>query len=260
MHVTTLQPDIFVVKGDVFESLATVIVRGDEALLVDGLASHDDAVALRHMLDDLGKHVRFVVSTHYMSDHMAAFRLFEGADIIAHRLYAHTFFSQLGRTAEEDADFIEPTIVFDSELTLTWGKYSLELFHNPGHTMSTVNIDVRGAEVLFTADNVLGNMAYISSSTPEMLLAANERLQRRARTHLIPGHMRILGGESIENSREYLGRLATEVRAARESGRALDGITLERCLSPGCEPAEFEREWHGRNLQVIQTRNLFAIS
>src|SRR5258706_10600289 len=142
-----------------------------------------------------------------MSDHMAAFPLFDDADIIAHRLYAHTFYSQQGRTAEEDADFVTPSIVFDSELTMRWGGYELELFHNPGHTVSTVNIDIRGAGVLFTADNILGNMAYISSSAPELLLAANERLQRRARARLIPGHMGVLAGDAIANSREYLGRL-----------------------------------------------------
>lgn len=256
MDIVTLNPDIFVVKGACYESLATVIVRGDEALLVDGLASAGDALALRRFVsDDLGKRVRFIISTHYMSDHMAAFPLFEGAEIIAHRLHAHTFYSQLERDA-----FVEPSIVFDSELTLRWGAYELELFHNPGHTMSTVNIDLRGADVLFTADNVLGNMAYISSSSPEMLLAANERLLRRRRAKLVPGHMRVLGGEAIPNSREYLGRLGDRVRAAREEGRALEGIAIESCLSPGCVASDFEREWHGRNLQVVQTRNLFAVS
>src|SRR5438445_8788621 len=230
MNVTRLTPDILVVKGDFFESLATIVIRGDEVLLVDGLASHEDALALRRTIDGLGKRVRFIVSTHYMSDHMAAFPLFDGADIIAHHLYAHTFYSQQGRTAEEDAGFVRPSIVFDSELTIQWGSHELQLFHNPGHTMSTVNIDIRDDGILFTADNILGNMAYISSSAPELLHAANERLQRRARARIVPGHMGVLGSDAIANSREYLGRLEARVHAVRAEGRSLGDITIESCL------------------------------
>jgi hypothetical protein len=48
------------------------------------MASVADGLELRRFVDeDLGKEVRLLVSTHYFSDHLAAFQLFPGVPIIS---------------------------------------------------------------------------------------------------------------------------------------------------------------------------------
>ena len=51
-------------------------MAGDQALLIDGMGSVEDAARLRETLvTEWGKRVVFLISTHYFSDHMAAWNL-----------------------------------------------------------------------------------------------------------------------------------------------------------------------------------------
>src|SRR4030095_13934090 len=121
--------------------------------LVDGMASFQDAEELRKKIEiDLRKQVRFIIVTHYFSDHLAALKLFPRAQIVAHQNYMLTFSNEKFRTAEEEANFVEPTMLISDALLMKWGQYTLEIFHNPGHTQSTVSIDVPEADLIMAAD------------------------------------------------------------------------------------------------------------
>ena len=260
MRIQPIEPDILVFHGDCFESLATAFIRDGDVLLVDTLAGRADAEEMRrHLEEDLGKKVRVIVATHYMNDHMAGMRLFPDAEIIAQRFFIHTFLSQRGRSAEDDEDFVAPTTVFGDTLTLAWGRHTLHLFHNPGHTMSTIGIDVPGRDLLFSGDNVLGNMAYVSSSAPALIAGAIDRLGRMGRGRIVPGHIGVLPGEAPGNALHYLGRLRERVLAGRSDAGAIRGIAIEDCLAAGVAPTPFEREWHGKNLDVILERRLLTV-
>src|SRR5690348_4124206 len=131
MQLTELEPDILVFRGEAYESLATAFVQGREALLVDALAGPEDAEALRaHLEGRLGLKVRLILMTHYMSDHMAALRLFPGARIAAHRAYARTFLSQPDLSPEDERAFVLPSIELGGELAFDWGRHRLRVFPN----------------------------------------------------------------------------------------------------------------------------------
>jgi glyoxylase-like metal-dependent hydrolase (beta-lactamase superfamily II) len=144
---------------------------------------------------------------------------------------------------------------------MRWGIYELDVFYNPGHTMSTINIDIAEADLLMVGDNIVGNLVYLYYSTPELARTALERLRRRARNRIIEGHGGLLGGETVENALHYLDSLAAHVREARsvaKHGEAILEIGLDECLRPGVEASDFERIFHGRNLQTVIERGLFA--
>jgi glyoxylase-like metal-dependent hydrolase (beta-lactamase superfamily II) len=264
MTVEQIESDILVFRGDAYESVATAFLRNGQVLLVDALASRSDAQEMRHHLEEvLGKEVRIIVSTHYMNDHIAGLRLFPEAEIVAHRYFMHTFLSQRNRSVQDDEDFVPPTIVVGDTLTLDWGRHTLNLFHNPGKTLCTICIDVPDSDLLFCSDNVVGNIAFLSSSAPELIRSAIDRLQQRRRGRIIPGHMGVLKGEALGNARGYLDRLEERVREARRDGsevEAVRSIRIENCLAPGLEPTAFEQEWHGRNLEVILERRIFTVN
>jgi cyclase len=235
-------------------------VRGDELLLVDGMASRRDAEELRERVEaGLKKRVRFIIATHYFSDHLAALGLFPDAEIIAHRNYLHTFTTERHRTKEEEANFVEPTMLINDSLLMKWGRHTLDVFHNPGHTMSTLSIEVPEADLLMTGDTVVGNIAYISYSAPEMLRQALQRLRRRGRGRLISSHSGVREGGAVEHALAYLDRLEAKARAAWQAGESGDSvlrIRLDECLSPGLRPSPFEELFHGRNLESIVGRRL----
>jgi glyoxylase-like metal-dependent hydrolase (beta-lactamase superfamily II) len=257
-----IEPDIHLFIGETYDSNSTAFVKGDEVLLVDGMASRRDAEELRERIENgLRKRVRFIIATHYFSDHLAAFRLFPDAEIIAHRNYLHTFTTEKHRTREEEANFVEPTMLVNDSLLMRWGRYTLDVFHNPGHTMSTLSIEVPEADLLMTGDTVVGNIVYISYAAPEMLRQALRRLQRRGRGRLISSHMGLREGRAVEHALTYLDRLEANARAAWQEGESGDSvlrIPIERCLSPGLKPSSFEELFHGRNLESIVGRRLLV--
>jgi cyclase len=262
MHIQQITPDVYSLVGRAFASNSTVIIAGDEALLVDAMASRGDAEDLRAFVEtELGKRVRFIICTHFFSDHIAALKLFPDASVIAHENYTHTFAAERFRTEEEREHFVEPDILISDGLKMRWGRFRLDIFYNPGHTMSTINIDIPGADLLLVGDNIVGNLVYIYYSTPELARKALERLRRRARTHIIEGHQGVLGAETVDNALHYLSSLEKHVRAARGSANGQDSILkidLEECLPPGVAGTPFERTFHGRNLQTIIERGLFT--
>ncbi|MCI0489143.1 MAG: MBL fold metallo-hydrolase [Blastocatellia bacterium] len=262
MRLETIDPDIHVLVGETYNSNSTVFVNGEDALLIDGMASREDAEELREFVEtQLKKQVRFIVCTHYFSDHLAALKLFPAARIIAHKNYMHTFASERFRSEEEEAHFVEPNVLISDGVTIRWGRHTLDIFHNPGHTMSTLGIDVPEADLLLAGDTIVGNMVYMSYSAPEMFLPALKRLQRRGRSRFLTSHLGVRTSDAIDNALCYLERLRQRVEAARrssENGDSILSIELGDCLPDGVEGTSFENIFHKRNLESIIERRLFA--
>lgn len=262
MHIEQIDTDIVLFRGDDYESLATVFLHRGRALLIDALADAKEAqIMRRHIEDNLGAQVGLIVMTHYMNDHMAALQLFPEAQIVAHQYYMHTYLSQRMRTAEDDTQFVAPTVIFTGSLKFHWGRHALEVFHNPGKTMCAVGVDVPGCDLIFCGDAIVGHTAYLGTSAPELIDESLIQLQRRRRGKIIPGHIGVLSGSAFGDARRYLSRLGKYVSEARledsPESRIRD-IRIEDCLPTDIQPTSFERVWHGRNLDLIIDRRLFA--
>jgi cyclase len=262
MRIQQLEPDIYILTGAHMDSNSTVIVNDNEALLVDGMASRGDAEELRRFVEEeLKKRVRFIICTHFFSDHLAALNVFEDASIIAHQNYDHTFDAERFRTEEEKANFAEPDMLIGEGLRMRWGRHMLDIFYNPGHTMSTINIDIPLADLLMVGDNVVGRLVYLYYSTPKLAQTALERLRRRRRGRIVEGHDGLRDGETVSHALHYLDRLSQNVRRARLStagDEAIQEIGLDECLPTGIEGTDFEHIYHKRNLQTVIERGLFG--
>lgn len=167
--------------------------------------------------------------------------------------------------AEVYRDFVLPTSVVDQHFTITWGRHELNLFHNPGKTVCSLNIDVPSADMLFVDDHIVGRIGYVGASTPEVIDAAIARLiVRPVRTRVVPGHMGIQEWSALADARHYFAKLSEQVSIARtEFGAPLEdsvigAIGIGYCMTSGLIPDEFERYWHQQNLFRIVERNLIA--
>ena len=264
LEIHEIARDVFLFVGERFRANATAIISGREVLLIDGLASRRDARELKRVLvGDWKKTVRWIISTHYFSDHMAAFGLFPGAPVFAHRNALHTFWSEDFRTPEEAAHFVEPSILVGEGMSLRWGAYTLDVFYNPGHTMCTLNVDVAEADLLFAGDTAVGNIAYLHYGPPRLMTDALTRALARGRSRVVLGHGTPVGSDTLCHARTYVGRLEEQVRRARArkgSSSTIGEIPLASCLADGVTGSEFERFFHERNLASIVSRNLFVAS
>ncbi|MCU1265866.1 MAG: metallo-beta-lactamase superfamily protein [Acidobacteria bacterium] len=261
MLVNQIEEDLYLFVGETYRSNSTIFIAQNEALLVDAVGSHSDAVLLKNFVEQkLGKEVRFIISTHYFSDHLAALKLFPRASVIAHENYADTFTSEQYRSAEEEAHFVEPDILVKEGITIRWGRFTLDVSHNPGHTSSTLTIDIPQADLLMVGDTVVGNIAYLMYSTPECFFTALGRLQQAPRSRLISSHGDVRSTAAIGNALFYLERLRDRAFASNASGTAESFLKtpLENFMPPEVEPTPFERIFHERNLRTILERKLFA--
>jgi glyoxylase-like metal-dependent hydrolase (beta-lactamase superfamily II) len=263
MRFEQLSPGVLMFVGDEYESVATAFLDGDDVLLIDSLASEDDARWLRHVLcGEMGKTVCAIAATHFMSDHIAGISLFPNALTIAHRHHRHTFLSQNRRV---DALYREPQMVFDSTMTLRWGQHELRFLHNPGKTLDHISVDVPTADLVCAGDNIVGNIIYLSKADPALIRTAIGRIRQFGRGTVIGGHMGRFSAAALDNAIHYLDRLQNTVVSIRASETAQDvdrqisSISIETCLAPRVEPAAFEREWHQRNLEVIVDQSTFAL-
>ncbi|HKY44527.1 MAG TPA: MBL fold metallo-hydrolase [Pyrinomonadaceae bacterium] len=262
MLVSQIEDDAYVLIGKVYQSNSTVFVSHDEVLLVDAMGSKADAEKLREFVEvELKKKVAFIVSTHFFTDHMAGLNLFPQARVIAHKDYLDTFNSELYRSEEETAHFREPDILVSDQMQIRWGKYALDIFHNPGHTSSTLGIDVKPVDLLMVGDTLVGNIVYLAYSTPERFVHALEKLQARARSRVLSSHGNVRSSAAIGNAQFYLKSLAERTREARNSSvteKSLLEAPLEIFLPAGVEATAFEKMFHARNLNTILERNLFT--
>src|SRR5262245_16211320 len=163
MRVNRIDDDLYLAIGQAYRSNSTIFISGGEALLVDGTGSRADAEKLQSFVEkELGKEVRFILCTHFFSDHLAALKYFPRATVIAHENYRSTLDSEMYRTEEERSFFEEPDILIRDGIKLRWGRFTLDLRHNPGHTPSTLLVDIREADLLMVGDTLVGNIVYLN--------------------------------------------------------------------------------------------------
>jgi glyoxylase-like metal-dependent hydrolase (beta-lactamase superfamily II) len=259
MRIEEIAADLLLAVGERYQSNCTIFLDGGRALLVDGMASREDALELRRFLErDLEKRAALLVSTHYFSDHLAAWGLFPGVPVVAHRNYRHSFDSEAFRTEEEKSHFVEPTVLVRGGLEIVWGRYHLDLFHNPGHTLCSLAIDVPEADLLIAGDTVVGNIVYLYYGNPVLRKRALERLRGRGRGKLLSSHSGVSGPERLERALHYLERLEAEASKSRAAGEGILEISLESCLPTGVPGTDFERIYHRRNLDLVAEGRIFA--
>jgi cyclase len=255
MRIQQIESDVHLAIGDAYDSNTTILVSGAEALLIDALASKKDAEDLKKYMErDLKAKVRFVICTHYFSDHLAGLSSFPESQIIAHKNYRHTFDLESYRTEEEKTFFVEPTILISDELSLRWGRFRLNLFYNPGHTMSTINVDIPQSNLIHVGDTIVGNMVYISYSTPALFFTALEQIKRRNRKKLVSSHLEVRSIDSIDHADFYLRTLLSKAKELDFEEASISKIELQNCLPEGVKGTPFEAIFHKRNLKIIAER------
>lgn len=258
-----LAPDVLMFTGRDHESVATAFLDGDDVLLVDSLGSVEDARGLRRVLcGEMGKTVRAIAATHFMSDHIAGMHLFPDALTIAHRHYRHAFLSQNRRV---DAFYRDPKLLFDTGMSLRWGRHRLRFVHNPGKTMDHVSVDVPDADLVCVGDAIVGNIVYLSRADPELIRTAIGRILRFGRGRVVGGHIGCFPAAVLENAIHYLDRLREQVMRIRADTTRVPvadrvaAIPIDDCLAPSVEATAFERQWHRHNLEAILAQSIFEL-
>jgi len=246
MRRDRIAEDIYAFSSETYAQVtAGVILTEEGTIVIDTLPFPAET---RQMLEFIAGHskgpVRYVINTHYHSDHTNGNYLFPEAEIVAHRLCRETLLKWGERSLEQaradtpalaEVRIRLPNLVFEDDLYIHLGDRSLLLTPLAGHTPDSVGVLIEGDRILFAGDAVLP-VPYIVWGDPDRAAHSLRTVRALKPESVVQGHGDLLLKgelvEEIESSIHYLECITTKVQELARSGApesALRAVDIESC-------------------------------
>ena len=208
-------PGPFTFKG----TLSYIVGRGKVAIIDPGPRDGRHTAAL---LDAVrGETVTHIIITHTHRDHSpgaAPLKAATGAPTFGagpHRLARPLFIGETKRLdAGGDTDFVPDHRVADGDVIAGDG-WALEAIATPGHTANHMAFALKGTDVLFSGDHVMGWSTSIVAPPDGAMsdyMASLDRLAARPETVYLPGH-----GDVIHDAPDFVARFIAHRRSREAS-------------------------------------------
>lgn len=179
---------------------ATVIENDDSLLVIDTFLFPEDTKELLTFCQEKNKPVKYIINTHWHSDHCYGNRFFDEFNplIIAQEHYAETIASEkniLNPNRESIVDKKQlrvPNITFSDKLFIP--EFDLELIHVGGHTKDSIIIYNNHEKIAWAGDNVLNSndnsiaLPYFYWGRPYEMMHALSDLAKMCPRLIITGH------------------------------------------------------------------------
>lgn len=238
--------DIYTFTSELYaQATAGIILTSEGTIVIDTLPFPQETKEMLAFIKEHGKGtVRYVINTHYHSDHTNGTYLFPDAEVIAHRQCYEKLLKwgekSLAEAKRETPALAEakirlPSIVSESEMYIHLGERSLYLTPLPGHTKDCIGAMVEGDRILFAGDAVLPIPYIVWGDLSETINSL--RIVRTLRPEsVVQGHGELLlKGEladEIESSIHYLETINEKVQQLVDNGApesAVLDIDIEAC-------------------------------
>ncbi len=247
MQKERISDDIYVFTSELYAQVtAGAVVGADGTALIDTLPFPSETRQIRDFVEKrLGSRVRYVINTHYHSDHTNGNYLFPEAEVIGH-WQTREKLSTIGVAALEKAkpqmpelaeiDVRLPTILVDQgPLYLQLGRKTLQLFHTPGHSSDSLSVLLREDKILFSGDMMMPLPQIVDGDIDDEIRSLN-LIPPLNLENVVQGHGEIvLRGEiddAVRANLKYLDLLRKKVDALVKKNRPRDevrAIEIESC-------------------------------
>ena len=260
--------DIYTFTSELYARVtAGVILTSEGTIVIDTLPFPQETREMLAFIKQRGTGtVRYVINTHYHSDHTNGTYLFREAEVIAHRLCRETLLRHGERSLAEakrqtpvlaEVEICLPNIIFEQDTYVHLGDRSLYLTPLPGHSKDCIGVFVERDKILFAGDAMLPVPHFVwgGSDDSARSLQAIRALKPES---VIQGHGQLLlRGElaiEIEASLHYLRRIKQEVQRLVEEGAsesALLDIDIESCGKSRVPLDGLVQQLHQDNLMAL---------
>ena len=251
---------------------AGAVVGPEWSILIDTLAFPEETLEIKDFLENrLNAPVRYVINTHYHSDHTLGTCWFPSATVVSHSR-CRDLLDTVGRQALanakkqnrdlKDVEIVLPDLVFDrGELLLKVGKRTLRLIHLPGHSMDNVGVLVVEDKVLFSGD-IMMPIPYIVDGDFNVMIDSMKRIPGLKLENLIQGHGDVIlrgeVGSSVKDNLNYLSTIRRHVKKAKSRSdpeEYLRSIDVESCGKARILLNGLVEQLHQRNMQTLYERS-----
>ncbi len=247
MQKERISDDIYVFTSELYAQVtAGAVIGADGAALIDTLPFPSETRQIKDFVEKrLGSRVRYVINTHYHSDHTNGNYLFPEAEVIGH-WQTREKLATIGVEALEKAkphmpELTEvevrlPTILVDQgPLYLQLGRKTLQLFHTPGHSSDSVSVLLREDKILFSGDMMMPLPQIVDGDVEDEIRSLN-LIPPLNLENVVQGHGEIvLRGEiddAVRANLKYLDSLKKKIDALVKKKRPRDearAIEIESC-------------------------------
>ncbi len=261
--------DVYVFTSQLYAQVnAGAIVGQDWSILIDTLAYPEETREIRDFLEvRLSKPVRYIINTHYHSDHTLGNCWFPNATILSHNL-CRTLLDTRGKQTLAAAKrgnrefrnlkIVLPDVIFEKgTLSLQIGKRSLRLIHLPGHSPDGIGVLLVEDRVLFSGD-ILMPLPYVVDGDFDTMIESMKRLPKMKLENVVQGHGEtFLRGEvtsKVQDNIVYLNKIRSHVRQAsrrKDYDAYLSQIDIESCGKSRILLGGLAEQLHQGNLYAL---------
>jgi glyoxylase-like metal-dependent hydrolase (beta-lactamase superfamily II) len=240
--VVEAAPGVFAAIADPSDARTTgnagFVVGSESVVVVDAFASPEGAERLLAEIRARTKNpVRFLVLTHFHSDHAGGAAVFAraGATILAHESVRawvrREWQTDLDAKARERyAKLRLPDVTYRDEVTLWLGDRSVRVFHRPGHTGSDSLVAVPEARVVFGGDLIqkrtIPGLRF--ANTAEWMQTLDGLLKDEPDWTFVPGHGTVGHALDLRLFRDYLNNL--RIAVSRDLAEGKRGAALREAV------------------------------
>lgn len=228
-------------------------IGDDGAFLIDDQFAPLTVKILEAVEELTDKPVKFVINTHWHSDHTGGNENFgeSGAIIVAHenvhkRMSTDQFIAAFNAEVPAAPRAALPVITFDDSIRFHYNGDQIDVIHvDPAHTDGDSIIFFRGANVLHAGDTFFNGMypfidVGTGGSIDGMIAAADTILEQvNARTRIIPGHGQLCGVEELHGYRDMLAKVSERMHKLIDEGKSKDEIIAAK------PTADLDEQWGG---------------
>lgn len=269
MNRERVAEDVYVFTSKLYAQVnAGAIVGPDWSVLIDTLAYPEETLEIREFLEErLSSPVRYLINTHYHSDHTLGNSWFPNAIVLGHSR-CRDLLDKVGRKSLEEAKrqnrelrdvaIVLPDVVFSKGgIGIRVGKRTLRLVNLPGHSPDGIGVLLVEDRVLFSGD-IMMPIPYLVDGDYEQMTESLKQIPRMKLENLVQGHGEvILRGEvssAVRSNLKYLNVIRKHVRQAnrrKDYLTYLEDIDVEACGKSRILLGGLSENLHQRNLMTL---------
>jgi len=277
MHRERVSDNVYWFQSEIYAQVTSGVVAGPHwAVVIDTLALPEETISIREFIEhELQLPVRYVINTHYHSDHSWGNCFFPSATVIAHsncrKLMVERGVPALENVKKQNPAFrqtriVLPHIVFSQgTLKLRVGKKNLVISPSAGHSPDGISVFVEEDRVLFAGDSFMP-IPYVVDGSIDQITESIKKIGRMSLENIVQGHGEVILRGEIETAvRENLAYLTNIRKVAKTAARRrepqeyMDSFSIEDCGKSRVHLGGLAVDLHRNNLKYLyqQAREVY---